>query len=49
MDVVDKIRMVKTGTKRGMGDVPVEPVVIKTVVKLDSAKVEELGLAEAED
>ncbi len=49
MDVVDKIRVVKTGTKRGMGDVPVEPVVIKTVVKLDSAKVEELGLAEAED
>lgn len=28
MDVVDKIRKVKTGNKQGMGDVPVEPVTI---------------------
>lgn len=28
MDVVDKIRKVKTTTKQGMGDVPVEPVTI---------------------
>lgn len=28
MDVVDKIRKVKTTSKMGMGDVPVEPVVI---------------------
>ncbi|MBS0189454.1 MAG: peptidyl-prolyl cis-trans isomerase [Planctomycetes bacterium] len=28
MEVVDKIRKVKTTTKQGMGDVPVEPVVI---------------------
>lgn len=30
MDVVDKIRAVKTGNKNGHGDVPVEPVFIKT-------------------
>ncbi|MBL8877389.1 MAG: peptidyl-prolyl cis-trans isomerase [Phycisphaerae bacterium] len=28
MDVVDKIRKVKTGNKQGMGDVPLEPVTI---------------------
>lgn len=31
MDVVDKIRKVKTGMKSGMQDVPVEPVVIESV------------------
>ncbi|BCS55149.1 peptidylprolyl isomerase [Geobacter sp. SVR] len=31
MDVVDKIAAVKTGFSRGMGDVPVEQVVIKSV------------------
>jgi len=31
MDVVDKIKGVKTGTKMGFGDVPVETVVIKSV------------------
>jgi cyclophilin family peptidyl-prolyl cis-trans isomerase len=31
MDVVDKIAAVKTGTKQGFGDVPVEAVVIKSV------------------
>jgi peptidyl-prolyl cis-trans isomerase A (cyclophilin A) len=30
MDVVDKIAKVRTSTQRGMGDVPVEPVIIKT-------------------
>lgn len=30
-DVVDKIKAVATTTKRGMGDVPVEPVTMKTV------------------
>ncbi len=31
MDVVDAIEKVKTGTKNGYNDVPVEPVVIKSV------------------
>jgi peptidyl-prolyl cis-trans isomerase B (cyclophilin B) len=31
MDAVDKIRNVKTGMKQGMGDVPVETVVIKSI------------------
>lgn len=31
MDVVDKISAVRTGTKNGMGDVPVTPVLIKSV------------------
>ena len=31
MDVVDKIKAVKTGSSNGMGDVPVEPVTIKSV------------------
>jgi len=30
MDVVNKIAKVETATQRGMGDVPVDPVVIKT-------------------
>ena len=47
MDVVDKIRVVPTGDYGPMGDVPTEPVVIETVVLLDAAKVEELGLAES--
>ncbi|MBP1660282.1 MAG: peptidyl-prolyl cis-trans isomerase cyclophilin type, partial [Candidatus Aminicenantes bacterium] len=35
MDVVDKIATVKTGSKRGHGDVPLEPITIvsATVVK----------------
>ncbi|MBC7420903.1 MAG: peptidylprolyl isomerase [Bdellovibrio sp.] len=33
LDVVDKIRAVKTSTKNGMGDVPVETVTIKTIRK----------------
>ncbi|MFH1700222.1 MAG: peptidylprolyl isomerase [Candidatus Zixiibacteriota bacterium] len=35
MDVVDKIKMVKTGAKKGMRDVPVEDVVIKTIVRTE--------------
>jgi cyclophilin family peptidyl-prolyl cis-trans isomerase len=31
MDVVDKIRAVKTGFSRGFQDVPVEQVVIKSI------------------
>jgi cyclophilin family peptidyl-prolyl cis-trans isomerase len=31
MDIVDAIAVVKTTTQKGMGDVPVEPVVIKSV------------------
>lgn len=31
MDVVDKMKSVKTGTKMGFGDVPMETVVIKSV------------------
>ncbi len=31
LDVVDKIRAVKTGNANGMGDVPVEPVVILSI------------------
>jgi len=34
MDVVDKIKSVKTGTKMGFGDVPLETVVIKSVRKV---------------
>ncbi len=33
MDVVDKIRAVKTTSKNGMGDVPVEPVTIKSITR----------------
>ena len=32
MDVVDKIRAVKTGSKAGHQDVPVEPVIINSAV-----------------
>ena len=49
MDVVEKIREVPTGNKNGMGDVPVEPVVIEKVVLLDAEKVEELGLGDSDD
>ncbi len=49
MDVVEKIRLVPTGNKKGMGDVPVEPVVIEKVTLLDAEAVEELGLAASED
>ena len=35
MDVVEKIRKVKTGNKAGMGDVPVEPVTISAAKLLD--------------
>ena len=34
MDVVDKIGKVRTGSKRGMKDMPVEPVIIKSIRQL---------------
>jgi len=48
MDVVDKIRFVSTGYKQGMKDVPVEIVMIETVVMLDADKVAELELVESD-
>lgn len=36
MDVVDKIAAVKTGTREGMDDVPLEPIVIKSVTEKKS-------------
>ena len=36
MDVVDKIRNVRTGIARGMRDVPVKPVIIESVRKVDA-------------
>ena len=38
MDIVDKIAAVKTTTKAGMGDVPVEAVVMKSVTVVSSEK-----------
>jgi peptidyl-prolyl cis-trans isomerase B (cyclophilin B) len=38
MDVVDKIKAVKTGTKNGMGNVPNEPVVIKSIKRVEEKK-----------
>ena len=35
-DVVDKIKGVKTGTKNGMQNVPVEPVVIKSIKRAEA-------------
>ena len=35
MDVVDKIAAVETGRRKGMDDVPVEPVIMKSVRKID--------------
>jgi len=48
MDVVDKIRVVPTGNRNGMGDVPIEPVMIEKVVELDFDKAKELGLVESD-
>jgi len=36
MDVIDKIAAVETGRKRGFDDVPVEPVIMKSVRKVDA-------------
>jgi cyclophilin family peptidyl-prolyl cis-trans isomerase len=36
MDVVDKIAAVKTGTRDGMENVPIEPVLIRTVAEKKS-------------
>ena len=40
MDVVDKIKSVKTGVTNGMGDVPVEAVMIESIRKKGDAKEE---------
>ena len=40
MDVVDKIKAVKTGVTNGMGDVPVEAVMIESIRKKGDAKEE---------
>jgi peptidyl-prolyl cis-trans isomerase A (cyclophilin A) len=36
MDVIDKIAAVETGRKRGFDDVPVEPVIMKSVRTVDA-------------
>ena len=43
-ETVDAIKKVPTTVRRGMQDVPVEPVVIEKVVVLSAEQVEELGL-----
>jgi len=48
MDVVDKIRLLTTGYKGGMRDVPIETVTIEKVVVLEADTVEELGLVESD-
>ncbi len=35
MDVIDKIAAVETGRRRGFDDVPVEPVIMKSVTRTD--------------
>ncbi len=42
-DTVDKIGAVKTGTKNGMGDVPVETVTINSVTKISEADATKAG------
>ncbi len=36
MEVVDRIRRVKTGTVQRFGDVPLEPIVIETVIRMET-------------
>lgn len=38
MDIVNKIKVVKTGNRGGHGDVPLEPVVIESVEVVDAKK-----------
>jgi peptidyl-prolyl cis-trans isomerase A (cyclophilin A) len=38
MDVIDKIAAVETGRRRGFDDVPVEPVIMKSVRKVPTAR-----------
>jgi cyclophilin family peptidyl-prolyl cis-trans isomerase len=38
MDIVDKIAVVQTGNKNGMGDVPVTPVMILSATVVETAK-----------
>ncbi|MEK6702275.1 MAG: peptidylprolyl isomerase [Planctomycetota bacterium] len=44
MDVVDKIRKTPTGTKSGMSDVPVKPVVIESARTLTDAEAKSAGV-----
>jgi cyclophilin family peptidyl-prolyl cis-trans isomerase len=48
MEVVDKIKGVKTGRSGGQGDVPLEPVVIKTAELVEVKKAEAKAEAEGE-
>ena len=43
MDVVEKIKGVKTGVKSGHQDVPVEPVVIKKIAKITKDEADKAG------
>jgi cyclophilin family peptidyl-prolyl cis-trans isomerase len=48
MDSVDAIRDVRTTTKAPHANVPVEPVIINSAVRIDAAKAAELVAADAE-
>ena len=48
MDVVDRIGAVKTGSKDGMDDVPVDPVLIKSVREKNPSGAAEKGAAQTE-
>lgn len=43
MEVVDKIRAVQTGVKNGMGDVPLQPVLINKAAQFDSKEAATAG------
>jgi len=47
MDVVDAIRVVKTGNRPPHQNVPVEPIVIVSAVRVDDAKAQEIIAADA--
>jgi cyclophilin family peptidyl-prolyl cis-trans isomerase len=49
MDVVDKIRSVKTGFKLGMRDVPIENVVITDIVRVSSTQAETPAVSAVSD
>lgn len=40
MDIVDKIKEVPTGIRDGMRDVPVEPIVIQSITRVETAQAE---------
>ncbi len=47
MEVVDEIRKVAVGNKGQHGNVPIEPVIIETVILMDDAQIEEAELLES--